>query len=255
MRPRKDVGGLPVFIGSDPAEARAVDVAEYSLFRHAARSTVRSTRLSMQSLMGRYTRPTSTMANGQLWDDISGAPMSTSHAIARFFVPLLCDYSGWALFTDGDVLFREDVHLLFALRQDQYAVMTVQHPPLLDEGQKKAGHIQQAYPRKNWSSVMLINCGHLANRALKAGLLNTWPGRDLHAFTWLGEHEIGALPARWNYLVGVNPPDPNPAIVHYTLGTPDLDGHQQDPFASEWRTAARVAGYLGAQVGFHTEIV
>jgi lipopolysaccharide biosynthesis glycosyltransferase len=251
--PRKDVGGLPVFIGSDESELRAVDVAEYSLHRHATRTQVRARRLSMRTLTN-YTRPTSRMANGQLWDEISAAPMSTSHAIARFFVPLLCDYSGWALFTDGDVLFRDDVHHLFALAEPQYAVMVVQHPPLLEAGWKKAGHVQLAYPRKNWSSVMLINCGHLANRQLKLSILNTWPGRDLHAFKWLGEHEIGALPARWNHLVGVNPPEANPAIVHYTLGTPDIDGHQQDPFAQEWLTAARVAGYLSTQLGFHTEI-
>jgi len=252
--PRKDVGGLPVFIGSDDAELRAVEVAEYTLYRHATRTQVRASRLSMRTLGAHYTRSTSTMANGQMWDDISGAPMSTSHAIARFFVPLLCGYSGWALFTDGDVLFRDDVHHLFALAEDRYAVMCVQHPPLLEEGQKKAGHIQQAYPRKNWSSVMLINCGHLANRQLRQSILNTWPGRDLHAFKWLGEHEIGALPARWNHLVGVNPPDSDPAIVHYTLGTPDLEGHQADPFAHEWLTAARVSGYVNTQVGFHTEI-
>lgn len=243
-----------VFIGFDAAEMRACNVAEYSLYRHASRSVVDVSRVSMLTVVRHYQRPTTRLPNGQLFDEISDAPMSTAHAIARFFIPFLCDYTGYALFTDGDVLFRDDVSHLFALADPQYAVQVVQHPPLLEEGQKKDGHIQQAYARKNWSSVMLFNCGHLANRALTVDVVNSWPGRDLHAFKWLGDHHIGALPARWNWLVGLSAPEPNPALVHYTLGTPDVPGHEGDPFADEWRTSARVAGYNVPAVAFHTEI-
>jgi hypothetical protein len=245
--------GARVFIGFDAEEMVACNVAEYSVYRHASRSAVDVRKISRLSLVRHYTRPTSYMPNGQQFDEISDAPMSTAHAIARFFIPFLCQYTGFALFTDGDVLFREDVGNLFAMADPKYAVQVVQHPPLLEEGQKKAGHIQQAYPRKNWSSVMLFNCGHLANRALTLDVVNSWPGRDLHAFKWLREHEIGALPARWNHLVGVSEPDPNPALVHYTLGTPNVPGHESDPFADEWRLCARVAGY-DMKVAFHTEI-
>jgi len=244
--------GRRVFLGFDAHEMVACNVAEYSLYRYASRNLIAVDRISMTSLHQHYTRPTTTLPNGQLFDEISDAPMSTSHAIARFFVPFLCHYQGWALFTDGDVLFRTDVNELFALAKPEYAVMCVQHPPLLEEGVKKAGHVQQAYPRKNWSSVVLFNCGHLSNRQLTLEVLNAWPGRDLHAFTWLREHEIGELPARWNHLVGVSPPDPTAAIVHYTLGTPNLEGHQQDAFSAEWFTSARVAGYRFA-AAFATE--
>jgi hypothetical protein len=250
-RPLK--AGECVFIGWDDAEAQACQVAEYSLFRHASRRLLRRHPISIATLGKKYQRQTTTMPTGQLFDEISDAPMSTSHAIARFFIPLLMDFSGWALFTDGDVLFRDDVGALFDLADPLYAVMVVKHPPLEEEGIKKAGHIQQAYRRKNWSSVMLFNCGHLANRALTLNVLNTWTGRELHAFGWLRDDQIGELPARWNHLVGVNPPDANPAIVHYTLATPDIDGHEHDPFADEWFRAARVAGYQNP-VGFHTEI-
>jgi hypothetical protein len=249
---RRSVGAR-VFIGFDANEMKACNVAEYSLFRHASRTAVDVHRISRLTLVRHYRRKTTVLPNGQQFDVISDAPMSTAHAIARFFIPFLCEYTGWALFTDGDVLFREDVANLFALADPTYAVQVVQHPPLIEEGQKKDGHIQQAYPRKNWSSVMLFNCGHLANRALTLDVLNSWPGRDLHAFKWLQEHQIGALPSRFNWLAGLSEPDPNPGIVHYTLGTPDLPGHENDPFADEWRLAARVAGY-DCSVAFHTEI-
>lgn len=246
--------GDQVFIGFDANEMVASNVAEYSLFRHASRRAVTVDRISRLTLVRHYRRPTSLMPNGQQFDEISDAPMSTAHAIARFFIPFLCHYTGFALFTDGDVLFRDDVSKLFELADPQYAVQVVQHPPQLEEGQKKDGHIQQAYPRKNWSSVMLFNCGHLANRALTLDVLNSWPGRDLHAFRWIGDHHIGALPARFNHLVNVSAPDPNPAIAHFTLGTPDVAGHEQDPFAEEWRLCARVAGYNAPPVAFHTEV-
>lgn len=221
---------------------RAHVVASFSL-RVGTRSAVDIRRLTRLGLFHIYRRPTERMPNGHLWDEISDAPMSTEHAIARFFVPYLEGYRGWSLFVDGDVLFREDIAKLFALADDQYAVQVVQHRPLLVEGMKKSGHVQQAYPKKNWSSVMLWNCGHPANKALTLDVLNAWPGRDLHAFRWLKDEEIGSLPVRWNWLAGVSAPEPDPAIVHFTLGTPDVSGHENDPYADEWYRVGRSAGY------------
>lgn len=234
-----------VFVGFDAQELRTCNIAISSLHGNTLRSQVRVDRISRLSLFKYYTRPTSQMPSGQLYDDISDAPMSTDHAIARFFVPFLMDYTGWALFTDGDVLFRDDVRKLFALAEDRYAVQVVQHPPQMDESVKKVGHVQSTYPKKNWSSVILWNCGHAGNRALTLEVVNAWPGRDLHAFKWLDDALVGALPARWNFLVGVSQPDPDPAIVHYTLGTPDMPGHAADPYAEEWFFEARHAGYRG----------
>lgn len=231
------------FVGFDPREIHAQRVAERSL-RALASVDVRPARVGRSTLRALYDRPTTLMPNGQLYDEISGAPMSTEHAIARFFVPLLCDYAGWALFVDGDVLVRADVADLFALRDDRYAVMCVQHPDLqVEDGSKKDGHVQQPYARKNWSSVMLFNCGHAANRALTPDILNAWPGRDLHRFRWLADAEVGPLPARWNHLVAVSPPTDDVAIAHFTLGLPDVAGHADDPFADEWRAVARACGY------------
>ena len=235
---------MKVFIGWDAGEMKAHTVACYSLQAHArTHHDVRRLALDELQAKGLYTRGTLRGERGQLWDVVSEAPMSTGHAIARFFVPMLCGYEGWALFTDGDVLFRDDIGTLMDYADEKYAVCVVKHPPMPESAEKKDGHVQTAYPRKNWSSVMLFNNAHPSNQALWKTVLNQWPGRDLHAFKWLTDDQIGTLPARYNWLVNVSAPEPDPAIVHYTLGTPDLAGHEHDPFADEWRITAKYAGY------------
>jgi len=230
-----------VYIGWDPTEEIASRAAAASLYSTSA--MVRPIPLVLAGLRrrGLYTRPT-TMREGHLYDVISQAPMSTEHAISRFLVPHLQRYVGWALFVDGDVLFRRDVRELFALADDRYAVMVVQHPPFVGDGVKKEGALQQAYPRKNWSSVVLWNCGHAYNAALLPAMVNQLPGRELHYFGWLPDEAIGTLPPEWNYLVGVTPPMADPAIVHYTLGTPAVPAYAQAPFADEWYAAVRRGG-------------
>jgi len=46
------------------------------------------------------------------------------------------------LFTDGDVLFREDIVNLFAVRDERYAFMCVHHNRMPEQVSKKDGHIQ-----------------------------------------------------------------------------------------------------------------
>jgi hypothetical protein len=233
-----------VFIGWDAREHRAWNVARMSMKCHAS-VDVDTRRLALAPLQtqGLYRRPTEDRGDGKLWDVISEAPMSTGHAIARFLVPHLCGYFGWALFTDGDVLFRDDVAKLFALADDRFAVMIVQHDYTPAETVKKGGHLQTSYPRKNWSSVMLFNCGHQANRALDVNLINSVPGRDLHRFCWLDDDVIGGLPPRWNVLVGHSPYDEMAALVHFTEGVPDVPGYEGVPYADEWFGHAKAAGY------------
>jgi len=231
-----------VFIGWDTSQIRAWCVAAFSLGMHAS-SRIDVQRVAMQTLRARslYTRLTLEADHGY-WDVISEAPMSTGHAIARFLVPRLCQYEGWALFTDGDVLFRTDVAQLFALADMSKAIQVVQHQHAPSETVKMTGEIQTLYARKNWSSVMLFNCGHPANRALTVDLVNTVPGRDLHRFCWLDDALIGELPARWNVLIGEEDV-PDPAIAHYTLGVPDMAGYEHCPLSDEWYAVARGAGF------------
>ena len=239
MRP---VAPHRVFIGWDPSQLRAWNVAKMSLRTYAgARASVERLALPALQARGHYTRPTEALERGY-WDAISQAPMSTGHAIARFLVPFLCGYEGWALFTDGDVLFRADVCELFACADPSKAVQVVQHNHQPTAAVKMTGEVQTQYPRKNWSSVMLFNCAHPANHALNCELVNTVPGRDLHRFCWLPDALIGALPARWNVLIGEET-DPDPAIAHFTLGVPDMPGYERQPFADEWHVVAKHAGY------------
>jgi hypothetical protein len=123
--------------------------------------------------------------------------------------------------------------------------MVVKHEYQPREAAKMDGQIQTAYARKNWSSVILWNCAHPAHRVLRMGMLNRLPGRDLHAFCWLKDEEIGTLCQTWNWLVGTTavPADIDPArivkIAHFTLGTPDMPGYEDQEFADEWRAVLR----------------
>lgn len=234
-----------VFIGFDVHQMCASAVAEHSVrMKTCAPVDVRRLALSELVARGLYTRPTVFPQEGspRYWDEISQAPMSTAHAIARFLVPTLCEFAGWAVFTDGDVIFRSDIRDLFRLADPQYAVQVVQHDHSPIETSKMEGQAQTRYPRKNWSSVVLWNCGHQANRALTVDLVNTVPGRDLHRFCWLDDAEVGALPTEWNVLIGEQS-HPNPAVAHFTLGVPDMPGYEHQPFADEWYATAKACGY------------
>lgn len=237
---------MRIFIGFDADQMRASAVAEYSA-GSTARWRPKIKRLALGELVrdGLYTRPTRYPSHDHsgYWDEISDAPMSTGHAISRFLVPALCGYDGWALFTDGDVLFRRDVSELFALADPQYAVQVVKHDYAPRETSKMEGQEQTRYARKNWSSVILFNAGHPANQALTVSLVNTLPGRDLHRFCWLDDSMIGGLPEAFNWLVGHSSPDVDPAIVHFTSGIPDMPGYEHVAYADEWYAVAKTCGY------------
>ncbi len=223
-----------IWVGFDPREADAFAVARHSINRHLITPIpVRGVVLTDLRTGGLYSRPTS-RRDGRLWDDISDAPMSTEFACSRFLVPKLAK-SGWALFIDADMLVRRDLLALFKAADPDKAVMVVKHDHQPTAMTKMDNQTQTVYPRKNWSSVMLFNCDHPSNQKLTTELVNSVPGRDLHAFCWLKDDEIGALDARWNYLVGHSDQTIDPAIVHYTDGTPAMAGYEDCEYADEWR--------------------
>lgn len=225
---------LTIVGGYDPREVIGAAVCQFSILRRAS-MPVRIIPLAERPLRlsGLYCRQHE-RRDCKLYDAISAAPMATDFAISRFLTPHLAD-GGWALFCDfADMLFLADVAELFALADDRYAVMVVKHDHRPREEEKMDGQLQTSYPRKNWSSLVLFNCDHPANKALTLETVNTATGRDLHSFFWLQDDLIGELPAEWNHLVGVQPDNPAAKVLHYTLGIPTLPGYAKGPRADDW---------------------
>lgn len=214
---------LQVFIGFDQTQAPAYQVAERSLRRRTqvpvAVTPLVTGRLAAKGLLR---RPVDTRG-GRIYDVISNAPCSTEFAISRFLVPILAQ-RGFALFVDSDVVFLGDVAELVMLADTSKAVQVVKHHHVPVSDEKMAGQQQLRYQRKNWSSVMLFNCDHPANRRLSLDDVNGRPGIDLHNFYWLNDEEIGALPARWNWLVGEQEKPADVKLAHFTNGGPFTPG-------------------------------
>jgi hypothetical protein len=211
---------MRVFIGYDPREAAAFSVLAHSIQVRAS-APISVTPLMLAQLAGVFARARSSL-------------QSTDFAFTRFLTPYLSGYEGWSLFTDCDMLVLDDIAKLWALRDDRYAVMVVKHDHRPREAVKFLGQPQTAYPKKNWSSVMLFNNARC--RALTPQYVNTASGLELHQFKWLADETlIGALPGRWNHLVGYDAPSRDVSLVHYTLGGPYFEEYRDCEYAEEWR--------------------
>ena len=152
-------------------------------------------------------------------------------------MPYLADYKGWALFVDCDFVFTADVAELFAKADDRYAVMVVKHDYTPKEGLKMDGCKQLPYPRKNWSSAILWNCAHPANKQMTPDTMNTQTGQYLHRFQWLDDTEIGELDPEWNWLAGWyhEPRDGAPKAIHYTEGGPWFAEYRRCDYHKIWK--------------------
>ena len=222
-----------VFVGHDAREQDAYDVCVESMRRLSSiKLDIQPLSMVGLSALGLYRRKTIRDVDGRLWDEFDGrrTPMSTTFSLARFFVPLLCGYRGFALFVDCDFLFRRNIADLIGLIDHRYAVQVVKHCYYVREGLKMDGQINEPYERKNWSSLVLWNCGRAENLRLDAETLNTCPPSYLHRFQWLRDDLIGQLPIEWNWI------DVNPAAVHFTYGVPSMPGHENEPYSDEWRS-------------------
>lgn len=230
-----------IWVGFDKRESDAFAVCVKSISRRLSHDIeIRGVVLEDLIRNGLYTRPYEKRVNAagniQLWDCVSEWWMSTEFAVSRFAVPMLAQ-GGYALFLDCDMLARSDLVELFKVAESDpsKAVWCVKHDHSVD-GIKMDGQVQTAYARKNWSSVMVFNVDHPANRStLGVKTLNSLPGRDLHRFCWLEDEQIGALPPEWNYLVGHTKSVSHPKLVHFTDGVPSMAGYESCEYANEWR--------------------
>ncbi|MHB1086138.1 MAG: glycosyltransferase [Minisyncoccota bacterium] len=234
--------GRSVWVGFDQREAAAYAVALTSIRQHM-RDEIEINGLVLQDHQrsGLFTRPMHRDPGGRLIDEISvrgdyDGAISTEHANLRFVVPFLADKEGWVLFCDGDILVRADLNDLFDGLDDRFAAYCVKHDYRPADDVKMDSQRQTVYARKNWTSVWAVQPRHPAMKRLTLTMVNTLPGRDLHALSWLNDDEIGSLDPKWNWLVGHSDPEIDPALAHFTTGTPDMLGYSDVPYAEEWRS-------------------
>ena len=215
-----------VFVGYDPREDIAYQVCKHSIARRNKDVLVRPLIQKELREAGWYTRPI---------DPLS----STEFTFTRFLIPELCDYKGWALFMDCDMILLTDIQELFDQADDKYAVMCVHHDYTPREGMKMDGQKQVLYPRKNWSSVMLFNCGHPSNKQINSSVVNNIEitGKYLHRFSWLKDSEVGQLSHEWNWLTDwyKEPEDGKPKLLHYTEGGPWFENYRDCDYHKEWK--------------------
>jgi len=178
--------------------------------------------------------------------NIKGMQRDGSNAFiySRFLVPWISGYKGTAIFADGaDMLCRADIAELWDLQDPHMAVQVVKHDYISQYTRKYVGTSMEAnnesYSRKNWSSLMIINCAHYAWRKITPESIVDMSGPDLHRFTFIDERYIGMLPFAWNHLVMEYPHSQNVKIAHFTLGIPAFKEYRHCPFAGEWQDEVR----------------
>lgn len=209
---------IPVFIGYDPREAIAYHVCANSIIRQSSEP------VSLHPL-----------ALNLLKDYKEKHKDGSNHFIySRFLVPHLMNYTGWAIFMDGDMILRTDIKELWDLRDDSKAVMVVHHDYKTRMTEKYLGAKNENYPRKNWSSVILWNCNHPANRVVTPDFVQNATGAQVHRFTWLDDNLIGELGKEWNWLPDEFGANSNAKLLHYTLGTPSFHEFATTPMGEEW---------------------
>ena len=210
---------MKIFIGFETEYPEAFEVCAESIRQYNPNHEIIPLVKSELEEQGLYTRP----YQGE----------STEFAFTRFLVPALCEWKGYALFCDGDFMWRcdpQEIEDLVKQSSQSPSVWVVKHPPFLTTPHEKMrGKANMSYPKKYWSSLMYFNndkCFTLTNE-----LVNSWSAKDLHEFAWASE--IGDLPAEYNAMVNYYQ-FPAARAVHFTDGGPWLDIHDNMLYSTEW---------------------
>jgi len=210
---------INIFIGYDSKEKIAYHVLSESILRNSTKP-VSITPIYLPNIKDDFLRERNILS-------------STEFSFSRFIIPHLMNYQGWALFMDCDMLMKADVEELWRLRDDKYAVQVSKHDYVPRTETKFLGHIQTAYPKKNWSSFMLMNCKKCTR--LTPDYVNKASGLELHQFKWLENEElIGSLPLEWNWLVGEYPYKEEVKNIHYTEGGPYFENYSDCDYSNDW---------------------
>ena len=209
---------IPIFVGYDPREAIAYHACVNSIIRNASKPVA-----IIPVALNLFKDYEETHTDG-----------SNHFIYTRFLVPHLMEYTGWAIFIDGDMIVRGDITELWDLRDDYTDVMVVKHDYKTRMPVKYLGAKNEDYPRKNWSSVILWNCNSFPNRKLTPEFVQHSTGSELHRFSWLDDNRIGELPKEWNWLPDEYGPNADAKLLHYTLGTPCFQEFADTPQGNEW---------------------
>ena len=159
---------------------------------------------------------------------------SNDFIYSRFLTPYLNNFTGWAIFADGDMVCQSDIKELWDLRDESKALLVVKHNYQTKKSIKYLGNINENYPRKNWSSLILWNCAHPKHKMLTPEFIANQSGKFLHRFSWLEDHDIGELPIEWNWLAVEYPVNTKAKIIHYTLGTPCFKDYRDTDMSENW---------------------
>lgn len=166
---------------------------------------------------------------------------TNSFTYSRFLVPHLCNFDGFAIFVDGaDMICLGDLAELWEMRSSGgSAVKVVKHDYKTRHPRKYVGtemeSPNESYPRKNWSSVMIFDCGHYMNRCLEPKFIAEKDGAYLHRFGWLPDDRIGDLPREWNWLCDEYGANTQAKILHWTAGIPAIYAYRNSPQAQAWQ--------------------
>lgn len=202
---------IRVFVGYDPREA-----VGYSVFCHSVLTRTRA-------------QVSFTPVRGERRDG------STDFTYSRFDVAAMCGYRGRAVWADGDMLCRSDIAELVDLLPLGADVAVVQHEYLTKHRVKFLGARNDDYPCKNWSSLMVIECGQSSWRNLTDEDKRKYGGTGLHRFAFMPAERVAKLPQEWNHLVGEYDPNPAAKLAHFTIGLPCWAPYDTWEFADEWR--------------------
>ena len=209
---------IPVFMGYDPRGATANHVCANSIIRNASQPVA-----IIPLALNLFQDYQETHTDG-----------SNQFIYSRFLVPHLMEFTGRAIFIDGDMIVRGDIVELYESLKLNQDVAVVKHDYQTRMTTKYLGSKNENYPRKNWSSVIVWNCASFPNRRLTPEFVMQATGAELHRFTWLDDNRIGELPKEWNWLPDEYGPNPDAKLLHYTLGTPCFHEFATTPQADEW---------------------
>jgi lipopolysaccharide biosynthesis glycosyltransferase len=204
---------LRIFIGWDSRFPEPADVLAYSLRKHSSIPLdIRYLKLPELGLQ----REVDPLA-------------STEFTYSRFLVPHLCGFEGKAIFMDNDMLCFGDIRELDELDMSGLALRVVKHDYQPTNTVKMYGAKQTCYPRKNWSSLMIMNCENL--KLWTKEVVETQSGAYLHRFQDVPDEQIGEIPDTWNTLDWM---DQNTNLIHYTNGGPWFKEYEDHPHADVW---------------------